>query len=46
LFGDIARAKWAKVRTDDPKSMAEFYGVSLEAYLAGQKNEVAVLTNS
>ncbi len=46
LFGDIARAKWAKVKTDDPKSMAEFYGVSLEAYLEGQKNEVAVLTNS
>jgi uncharacterized protein YjbI with pentapeptide repeats len=37
LFGDLSRAKWAKVKTDDPKSMAEFYGVSLEAYLQGQK---------
>jgi len=37
LFGDLARAKWAKVNTDDPKSMAEFYGVTLEAFLQGQK---------
>jgi uncharacterized protein YjbI with pentapeptide repeats len=44
LFGDLARAKWAKVNTDDPKSMAEFYGVSVDAYLEGQKNEVVVLT--
>ena len=36
LFGDLARARWAKVNTEDPKSMAEFYGVSLEAYLQGQ----------
>ena len=43
LFGDLARAKWAKVKTDDPKSMAEFYGVSLEAYLQGQKKETMVL---
>jgi hypothetical protein len=43
LFGDLARAKWAKVETDDPKSMAEFYGVSLEAYLQGQKKETMVL---
>lgn len=44
LFGDLARAKWAKVNTDDPKSMAEFYGVSVDAYLEGQKKEVVVLT--
>jgi uncharacterized protein YjbI with pentapeptide repeats len=44
LFGDLARAKWAKVNTEDPKSMAEFYGVSLEVYLEGQKKEAAVLT--
>jgi len=43
LFGDLARAKWAKVKLDDPKSMAEFYGVSLEAYLQGQKKEAMVL---
>jgi hypothetical protein len=36
LPGDLARAKWAKVKTEDPKSMAEFYGVSLDAYLQGQ----------
>lgn len=36
LFGDLARANWAKVKVDDPKSMAEFYGVSLETYLQGQ----------
>ena len=44
LFGDLARAKWAKVKADDPKSMAEFYGVTLEAYLQGQKKEAMVLT--
>jgi len=43
LFGDLARANWAKVKTDDPKSMAEFYGVSLEAYLHGQKKEAMVM---
>jgi hypothetical protein len=43
LFGDLDRAKWAKVKADDPKSMAEFYGVSLEAYLQGQKREAMVL---
>ncbi len=39
LFGDLARARWARVKLDDPKSMADFYGVPLEAYLAGQKKE-------
>jgi uncharacterized protein YjbI with pentapeptide repeats len=37
LPGDLARAKWAKVKVDDPKGMADFYGVSLDAYLQGQK---------
>ncbi len=46
LFGDIARARWAKINLDDPKSMAEFYGVSLEDYLQGQKTEVIVLTSA
>jgi len=44
LFGDLARAKWAKIKIDDSKSMAEFYGVSPEAYLQGQKKEDMVLT--
>jgi hypothetical protein len=43
LFGDLARARWAKVKIDDPKSMAEFYGATLEAYLQGQTKEAAVL---
>src|SRR5512136_1129461 len=30
LFGDLSRAHWAKVKIDDPKSMAEFYGVKLD----------------
>ena len=43
LPGDLARAQWAKVKTDDPKCMAEFYGVSLDTYLHGQKNlDIAV----
>jgi hypothetical protein len=42
LFGDLARANWAKVKTDDPKSMAEFYGVTVEEYLEGQKSTVLV----
>ena len=46
LFGDLARANWAKVKTDDPKSMAEFYGVSLDVYLQGQTKGVKVLTTA
>lgn len=37
LFGDLERARWAKVKIDDPKSMAEFYGVTLREYEEGQK---------
>ncbi len=37
LPGDVARARWAKVNVDDPASMAEFYGVSLEEYLRAHK---------
>jgi uncharacterized protein YjbI with pentapeptide repeats len=37
LPGDMARAQWAKVKVDDPKGMADFYGISLETYLQGQK---------
>jgi uncharacterized protein YjbI with pentapeptide repeats len=44
LFGDLARARWAKVCTEDPKAMAEFYGIPLEAYLLGQKKEAVVLS--
>jgi uncharacterized protein YjbI with pentapeptide repeats len=43
LAGDLARAGWAKVRASDPQDMAEFYGVSIEAYLLGQKKMAAVL---
>jgi uncharacterized protein YjbI with pentapeptide repeats len=42
LFGDLARARWAKVNTEDPKCMAEFYGVSLEEYMQGQIKETTV----
>jgi 2-iminobutanoate/2-iminopropanoate deaminase len=45
LFGDLARARWAKVKIDDPKSMAEFYGVSLDAYMQGQTKDTMVLTS-
>jgi uncharacterized protein YjbI with pentapeptide repeats len=43
LAGDLARAGWAKVHTDDAQDMAGFYGVSLETYLLGQQKAVAVL---
>jgi uncharacterized protein YjbI with pentapeptide repeats len=43
LFGDLARARWAKVNTEDPKSMAEFYGVPLDAYTLGQTKRDLVL---
>ena len=44
LFGDLARAHWAKVKVDDPKSMAEFYGVSLDDYLQGQTKKAMLST--
>jgi uncharacterized protein YjbI with pentapeptide repeats len=44
LFGDLARARWAKIDLDDPKAMADFYGVSLERYLQGQQKEALVLS--
>ena len=34
LPGDLGRARWAKVNIDDPKEMAEFYGVSLGEYMS------------
>ncbi|MGB8211961.1 MAG: pentapeptide repeat-containing protein [Anaerolineales bacterium] len=40
LPGDLGRARWAKVDVNDPAAMANFYGVSLDVYLAGQKNAV------
>ena len=33
LPGDLARARWAKIDLENPESMAEFYGVTLEAYV-------------
>jgi uncharacterized protein YjbI with pentapeptide repeats len=44
LAGDLARAKWAKVKVEDPKSMADFYGVSLDTYLHGQKKLDVVIS--
>jgi hypothetical protein len=39
LPGDLGRAGWAKVNLDDPKSMADFYGVTLEEYLHAHQHE-------
>ncbi len=39
LAGDLARARWAKINLNDPTGMAEFYGVTLEAYLRVHKQE-------
>jgi len=36
LPGDLGQAKWARVDVNNPKAMADFYGVSLDTYLAGQ----------
>ena len=40
LPGDLARARWAKVDAENPESMAEFYGVTLEAYQRAHKQHV------
>lgn len=37
LPGDLALAEWGKIDIHDPGQMANFYGVSLEDYLDGQK---------
>ena len=37
LSGDLGLARWAKVDVEDPAAMAEFYGVSMEEYKAGQE---------
>jgi hypothetical protein len=36
LAGDIEFAKWGQVDVNDPKAMAEFFGVSVETYMRGQ----------
>jgi uncharacterized protein YjbI with pentapeptide repeats len=41
LVGDLGLARWAKVDVNDPAKWAEFYGVTLEEYLQGQKQTVA-----
>ncbi len=41
LAGDLAQARWAKVDLNDPAHMADFFGVLLEDYLAGQGAAVA-----
>jgi hypothetical protein len=42
LNGDLARARWATVDVDDPKSMAEFYGVTVDMYMQGQGKKTMV----
>jgi len=42
LPGDLGRAKWAKVDPADREAMANFYGVSLVQFDAGQKHGMAV----
>jgi uncharacterized protein YjbI with pentapeptide repeats len=37
LEGDLDFARWGRVNVDDPAEMAYFLGVSLEAFLKGQK---------
>jgi hypothetical protein len=37
LKGDLEFARWGQVDVDDPVAMAEFFGVSLEDYLEGQR---------
>ncbi|HTX89749.1 MAG TPA: pentapeptide repeat-containing protein [Anaerolineales bacterium] len=41
LVGDLGLARWAKVDASSPVKMAEFYGVTLDEYLQGQKHAVA-----
>jgi uncharacterized protein YjbI with pentapeptide repeats len=36
LSADIELARWGHVNVDNPEAMAQFYGVSVETYLAGQ----------
>ena len=36
LTADIELARWGHVDVDSPEAMAQFYGVSVETYLAGQ----------
>jgi uncharacterized protein YjbI with pentapeptide repeats len=44
LFGDIARARWAKVDVSNPQAMADFYGVTCEVYRQGQTKKELVLS--
>lgn len=37
LNGDLEFARWGKVEVTDPAAMAEFFNVSLEDYLQGQR---------
>lgn len=41
LPGDLAQAKWARVEVSDSQAMADFYGVPLDTYLAGQKTSLS-----
>jgi uncharacterized protein YjbI with pentapeptide repeats len=37
LNGDLEFARWGNVDVNDPAAMAEFFGISLEDFLEGQK---------
>jgi hypothetical protein len=37
LKGDLGFAHWGQVDVEDPVEMAEFFGISLEEYLEGQR---------
>ena len=37
LPGDLTLANWGKIDIENPEAMADFYGVSVEAYIKGQK---------
>ncbi len=42
LAGDLGRARWAKLDVNNPADMADFYGVSQEIYLEGQKKSLTI----
>lgn len=46
LTGDLSRARWAKVNLDDPQSMADFYGVTLQEYVLARKQETVPSVHS
>lgn len=37
LYGDLEFARWGRVNVNDPQGMADFFGVTLDVYLKGQR---------